>query len=170
MTAPAFFIAYVPFWLLRHYHDDGRHGVIVARRVVLQRPPEPVLVDTLGRRDDLGAKDTVDVDHADTSPLACQCGNTRLNVERAGDEARVIGHHLVAVDRLGHGTNDRIEPALAMEQLSQYRGARPEKDTEGSCQLDVCLNFPCCFHRISVPVHELSAAVPCVRAEEPRQA
>src|SRR5450756_1178978 len=159
-----FFIAYVPCRLLRHHHDDRRHGVVVACRVVLQRPPEPVLIHALGRRDDLGAKDIIDIDHTDVSPLACQGGDTRLYIERAGDEARIIGHHLVTVDCLGHRTNDRIEPALAMEQLSQYRGTRPENNAEGSCQLDVCLDLPRCFHRIAVPVNELSTTVPCVGA------
>src|SRR5450756_1497954 len=114
--------------------------------------------------------DIIDVHYADMSPLVCQGGDTRLYVERTGDEARIIGHHLIAIDCLGHGTNDRIEPTLAMKQLSQYRGARPENDAEGSCQFDVCLNLPRCFHRIAVPVNELSTTVPCVGAEETCQA
>src|SRR5664280_1897541 len=170
MIAPAFFIAYVPFWLLRHHHDDGRHGVVVASRVVLQRPSEPVLVDTLGRPEDLRAKEIVDVDYAETCPLACQSGDTCLYVERTGDDARVIGHHLVTVHSLGHGTDDRIEPALVMEQLSQYGSAGTEKDTKGPCQLHVCLNLPCCFLWIGVPVHKGAVLVPRVGAEEPCQA
>src|SRR5450756_2184855 len=106
-----FFIAYVPRGLLRHHNDDRRHRVVVACRVVLQRPPEPVLVDALGRRDNLSAKDILGVDHADTSPRACQGSDTRLYVERAGDEARIIGHHLVGVDCLGYETDDDVEPA-----------------------------------------------------------
>src|SRR5450756_323486 len=165
-----FFIAYVPCRLLRHHNDDRRHRVVVACRVVLQRPPEPVLVDALGRRDNLRAKNIVDVHHADVSPLVCQDGYARLYVERAGDEARIIRHDLVTVHGLGPGTDDHIEPSLAVQQLPQYRGARPEKDAERPGEFDVRLHLPRRFLWVAVPVHESATPVPRVRAEETRQA